>query len=72
MVRIRVGVARQQCRALLVLLIAPILSAPTREPTMKTKKFFLEVLETEGYAGNLCQNYRIVIQKDLNNPLILE
>jgi|TARA_B100001971_G_scaffold37643_1_gene32646 hypothetical protein len=54
-----------------VLLIEPILSAPTREPTMKSKKFFLEVLETEGYAGNLCQNYRIVIQKDLNNLLIL-
>jgi len=38
---------------------------------MKAKKFFLEVLETESYADNLCQNYRIVIQKDLNNLLIL-
>jgi hypothetical protein len=72
MVRIRVGVARQQCRALLVLLIAPILSAPTREPTMRGEKFFLEVLETESYVDNLCQNYINVTRRDLKNHLILE
>jgi hypothetical protein len=56
MVRIRVGVAWQQCLALLALLIVPLLSTPTREPPMKVKKYFLEALETEGYADNLCLN----------------
>jgi hypothetical protein len=72
MVRIRVGVARQQCRALLVLLIAPILSTPTREPPMKAKKYFLEASETESYVDNLCQNYINVTRRDLKNHLILE
>jgi hypothetical protein len=38
---------------------------------MKAKKFFLEVLETGNCVNSLCPNCRIVIQKDLNNSLIL-
>ena len=72
MVRIRVGVAWQQCLALLVLLIAPFLSAPAREPPKRAKKYFLEALETESCVDNLFQNYKNAIQKDLNNLLILE
>jgi hypothetical protein len=55
-----------------VLLIAPILSAPTREPPMRAKKYFLEALETESCVDNLFQNYKNAIQKDLNNLLILK